>query len=78
MIKIKECRESNPTNSLSGLYVQLLGSYNELSILGPDKAKELANEKGFNPSGKTDMGYPVSYGLNTYTKSFWFFDREVN
>lgn len=75
MIQIRECRIARPINSLSGLYVQLKGTYQELSTTGKDKAKQLANKEGFDPNGRAEDGFPVSFGLDTYTKAYWFFDK---
>lgn len=75
MIQVRECREAHPYNSLSGLYIQLHGTYRELFTLGVDKAKELAKQHGFNPDGRADSGSPVVHGLDTYTKAYWFFEK---
>jgi len=74
MVKVKTTE-----NSALGLYVAILGAYNELSILGFDKAKELAIKYGFNPNGKSTVGYPTMYGKD-YIKGFWFYEylKEVN
>lgn len=75
MIKVRECTVAHHIDSLDGLYVRMTGTYDELSILGKDKAKMVAKENGFNPEGKVTSGYPVSYNANTYTKAYWFFDK---
>lgn len=70
MIRIDECKES----SLSGLYIQMRGTYRELNIVGPEKAKEIAAQNGYDPEGRNDSGYPAIRG-EVYTKGFWFFDK---
>lgn len=74
-IEIINAHFSNPANAFAGLYIQLRCPDDLIdSKPGIDKAKEIANQFGFDSEGKADMGFPTRYGLTSAERSYWFFD----
>lgn len=65
---------ADPSNALSGFYVLLKGKRDTIyGEAGTQEAKRLAQEYGFDPEGRGDAGFPSGYGVDSYTRAYWFY-----
>lgn len=80
-LEVVRSEYSDPMNDLSGWYVQLKGTRDEVMS---DEARELAMEEaaenGYDPHGQRDVNNLPSkkdylWGDGMYSRSFWFYTR---
>jgi len=74
---VLEAKVSHPMNAMSGLYVLIEGTRNEVySSAASELAIRTANEKGWKGEGSASVGIPCQKGVLTYTKAYWFHERK--
>lgn len=63
-----------PANAEGGLYIGFRGTGPDLQEGAVRLAKKMAASMHFDPEGRGAVGLPCRYGVDTYTKAFWFYE----
>ena len=77
MIKIIKASFEQPLQGISGFYVQMEYTKNDLRERAEAirRAREKAKKSGWDPDGQASIGMPTSWGLNTDRVSIWFYTK---
>lgn len=71
MVELLEARVSKPANGGVALYVHIRGTRDEvMGEAGLAVVRKAALDRGWDPDGRADAGFPSSYGLTTYDRYF--------
>ncbi|WP_080837587.1 hypothetical protein [Cohnella massiliensis] len=76
-MKVLEAKEACPINARGGLYVLIEGTQAEIYKGEADRlAVATANRLGWNGNGKASVGIPSREGIDLYTRTYWFYEKQ--
>jgi len=73
MAKVIKAEFAHPANGEGGWYVVIRGTHAEvMGDVGISLAEDSALDHGWTAGGRANAGWPSSYNLREYERSYWF------